>query len=101
MVMVVDMTFWWWLQRGGGDGGDVMVMVGMEWWWLAIFKERKKKKCLIDGGGCAWMVVKEIEDVLLEEMEKFGWWFKQDIDGENEDDNENKLVMVSEEGSMN
>ncbi|GJS75997.1 hypothetical protein Tco_0725878 [Tanacetum coccineum] len=44
------------------------------------------------------MVVKEIEDVLLEEMEKFGWWFEQDIDGENEDDNENKLVMVNEEG---
>ncbi|GJX01811.1 ribonuclease H-like domain-containing protein [Tanacetum coccineum] len=31
-------------------------------------------------------------------LEKFGWWFKQDIDGENEDDNENKLVMVNEEG---
>ncbi|GJU91789.1 putative RNA-directed DNA polymerase, eukaryota, reverse transcriptase zinc-binding domain protein [Tanacetum coccineum] len=43
------------------------------------------------------MVVKDIEDVLLEEMEKFGWWFEQDIDGENEDDNENKLVMVNEE----
>ncbi|GJZ23664.1 hypothetical protein Tco_0561123 [Tanacetum coccineum] len=44
------------------------------------------------------MVVKEIEDVLLEEMEKFGWWFEKYIDGENEDDNENKLVMVNEEG---
>ncbi|GJZ47768.1 hypothetical protein Tco_0601600 [Tanacetum coccineum] len=46
------------------------------------------------------MVVKEIEDGLLEEIEKFGWWFEQDIDGENEDDNENKLVMVNEEGWM-
>ncbi|GJZ75986.1 hypothetical protein Tco_0640451, partial [Tanacetum coccineum] len=53
------------------------------------------------------MVVKEIEDGLLEEMEashfgkeKFGWWFKQDINGENKDDNENKLVMVNEEGWM-
>ncbi|GJT11305.1 hypothetical protein Tco_0858347 [Tanacetum coccineum] len=46
------------------------------------------------------MVVREIEDVLLEEMEKFGLWFEQDIDGENEDDNENKLVMVNEEGWM-
>nr|GEW97685.1 hypothetical protein [Tanacetum cinerariifolium] len=44
------------------------------------------------------MVVKEIKDGLLEEMEKFRWWFKQDIDGEKEDDNENKLVTVNEEG---
>nr|GEV47959.1 hypothetical protein [Tanacetum cinerariifolium] len=44
------------------------------------------------------MVVKEIEDVLLEEIGKFGWWFEQEIDGENEDDNENKLVVVNEEG---
>ncbi|GKE35895.1 hypothetical protein Tco_1455217, partial [Tanacetum coccineum] len=29
-------------------------------------------------------------------LEKFGWWFEQDIDGENEDDNEKKLVMVNE-----
>ncbi|GJU83736.1 hypothetical protein Tco_1286101 [Tanacetum coccineum] len=48
-----------------------------------------------------------IEDGILEEMEvsrfgkeKFGWWFEQDNDGENEDDNENKLVMVNEEGWM-
>ncbi|GJY17864.1 hypothetical protein Tco_0389355 [Tanacetum coccineum] len=46
------------------------------------------------------MVVKEIEDGLLEEMEKFGWWFEQDINGENEDGNEKKLVMVNEEGWM-
>nr|GEV79195.1 zinc finger, CCHC-type [Tanacetum cinerariifolium] len=41
------------------------------------------------------MVVKEIEDVLVEEMEvsHCGKEFEQDIDGENEDDNENKLVM--------
>nr|GEZ65447.1 hypothetical protein [Tanacetum cinerariifolium] len=45
-------------------------------------------------------VVKEIEKVILEEMEKFRWWFEQDIDGENEDDNENKLVMVHEERWM-
>ncbi|GKE71436.1 hypothetical protein Tco_1529508, partial [Tanacetum coccineum] len=46
------------------------------------------------------MVVKKIKDGLLEEMEmkKFGWWFDQDIDGESEDDNEKKLVMVNEEG---
>ncbi|GJX84967.1 zinc knuckle CX2CX4HX4C containing protein [Tanacetum coccineum] len=41
------------------------------------------------------MVMKEIEDGLLEEMEKFGWWFEKDIDGESEDDNEKKLVMGS------
>ncbi|GJU00511.1 hypothetical protein Tco_1110849 [Tanacetum coccineum] len=46
------------------------------------------------------MVVKEIKDRLLEEMKKFGWWFQQDIDGESEDDNEKKLVMVNEEGWM-
>nr|GEU74114.1 hypothetical protein [Tanacetum cinerariifolium] len=44
------------------------------------------------------MVVKEIEDELLEEMDKFGLWFEQDVDGEDEDDIKNKLVMVSEEG---
>ncbi|GKB37249.1 hypothetical protein Tco_0882191 [Tanacetum coccineum] len=43
-----------------------------------------------------WMVVKEIECGLLEEMEKFGWWFEQDISGENEDDNEKKLGMMNE-----
>ncbi|GJZ01854.1 hypothetical protein Tco_0519815 [Tanacetum coccineum] len=50
------------------------------------------------------MVVKEIDDGLLEEMEeshfgkeKFGWWFEQDIGGESEDDKEKKLVMVNEE----
>ncbi|GJW90267.1 hypothetical protein Tco_0167820 [Tanacetum coccineum] len=30
-------------------------------------------------------------------LEKFRWWFEQDIDCENEDDNEKKLVMVNEE----
>ncbi|GJS93222.1 hypothetical protein Tco_0800190 [Tanacetum coccineum] len=33
-------------------------------------------------------------------LEKFGWWFEQDIGGESEDDREKKLVMVSEEGWM-
>nr|GEW31330.1 hypothetical protein [Tanacetum cinerariifolium] len=37
------------------------------------------------------MVVKEIEDGLLEEMEKFGWWFEKDIGGEIEDDREKRL----------
>nr|GEU57753.1 hypothetical protein [Tanacetum cinerariifolium] len=46
------------------------------------------------------MVVKEIENGILEEIEKFGWWFEQDIGGENKDDMEKKLVMVSEEGWM-
>ncbi|GJX66841.1 hypothetical protein Tco_0301184 [Tanacetum coccineum] len=46
------------------------------------------------------MVVKEIENGILKEVEKFGWWFKQDIGGENEDDNDKKLVMVNEEGKM-
>ncbi|GJV81660.1 hypothetical protein Tco_1517530 [Tanacetum coccineum] len=47
------------------------------------------------------MVVKvEIENGLLEEVEKFGWWFEQDIGGENEDDNDMKLVMVNEGGRM-
>nr|GEX38468.1 putative reverse transcriptase domain-containing protein [Tanacetum cinerariifolium] len=31
-------------------------------------------------------------------LEKFGWWFEQDIGGENEDDNDKRLVMVNEEG---
>ncbi|GJV94801.1 hypothetical protein Tco_1546378 [Tanacetum coccineum] len=46
------------------------------------------------------MVVKEIEDGLLEEIEKFGRWFEQDIDGESEYDNEKKLVMVNKGGCM-
>ncbi|GJS78207.1 putative ribonuclease H-like domain-containing protein [Tanacetum coccineum] len=33
-------------------------------------------------------------------LEKFRWWFEQDIDGKSEDDNEKKLVMVNEEGWM-
>ncbi|GJX09677.1 hypothetical protein Tco_0199536 [Tanacetum coccineum] len=33
-------------------------------------------------------------------LEKFGWWFEQDIGGESEDDREKRLVMVSEEGWM-
>nr|GEZ79123.1 hypothetical protein [Tanacetum cinerariifolium] len=46
------------------------------------------------------MVVKEIKDELLEEIEKFGWWFEQDIGGESEDDKEKKLVMVNKEEWM-
>ncbi|GJW64458.1 hypothetical protein Tco_0116342 [Tanacetum coccineum] len=61
-----------------------------------VFRERKKTGKI----RAKRMVVKEIEDVLLEEMDKFGWWFEQNIDGENEDDNKNKLVMVNEEGWM-
>nr|GEV53329.1 hypothetical protein [Tanacetum cinerariifolium] len=60
-----------------------------------VFRERNKT----GKNRAKRMVVKEIEDVFLEEIE-FGWWFEQDIDGENEDDNENKLVMVNEEGWM-
>ncbi|GJR63121.1 hypothetical protein Tco_1505283 [Tanacetum coccineum] len=33
-------------------------------------------------------------------LEKFGWWFEQDIGGENESDNDKKLVMVNEGGRM-
>ncbi|GJT07681.1 hypothetical protein Tco_0842143 [Tanacetum coccineum] len=33
-------------------------------------------------------------------LEKFGWWFEQDISGKSEDDNDKSLVMVSEEGWM-
>ncbi|GJU12801.1 hypothetical protein Tco_1135197 [Tanacetum coccineum] len=65
-----------------------------------VFRERKKTGKI----RVKRMVVKEIEDGLLEEIEvshfgkeKFGWWFEQDIDGENEDGNKKKLVMVNEE----
>ncbi|GJZ59875.1 hypothetical protein Tco_0615691 [Tanacetum coccineum] len=37
---------------------------------------------------------------LLGFLEKFGWWFEQDIGGESEEDKEKKLVMVNEEGWM-
>ncbi|GJY25413.1 hypothetical protein Tco_0400139 [Tanacetum coccineum] len=58
-----------------------------------VFRERKKTGKI----HAKRMEVKEIEDGLLE---KFGWWFEQDIDGENEDGNEKKLVMMNEEGWM-
>ncbi|GKC23567.1 hypothetical protein Tco_1025717 [Tanacetum coccineum] len=34
------------------------------------------------------MVVKEIENGLLEEVEKLEWWFEQDINDEGEEDKE-------------
>nr|GEW04721.1 hypothetical protein [Tanacetum cinerariifolium] len=90
-----------------------------------VFSERKKSGTIHANR----MVVNEIEDGLLEEMEvshfgkevmilewmscapylsyrhlgfleKFGWLFEQDINGESEDDNEKNLVMVNEEGWM-
>nr|GEU73086.1 hypothetical protein [Tanacetum cinerariifolium] len=54
-----------------------------------VFRERKK----IGKIHAKRMVVKEIEDGLSKEKEKFGWWFEQDIDGESEYDNEKNLVM--------
>ncbi|GKC79922.1 hypothetical protein Tco_1130696 [Tanacetum coccineum] len=39
--------------------------------------------------GCK-MVVKEIENELLEEVEKLEWWFEQDIDDEGEKDEEDE-----------
>ncbi|GJU49417.1 hypothetical protein Tco_1219234 [Tanacetum coccineum] len=33
-------------------------------------------------------------------LEKFGWWFEQDIGGEKEDDNEKDLLMMNEERWM-
>ncbi|GJS34126.1 NIN-like protein [Tanacetum coccineum] len=36
------------------------------------------------------MVMKEIKNGLLEEVEKFGWWFEQDIDNEREEVEENE-----------
>ncbi|GJS30181.1 hypothetical protein Tco_0490801 [Tanacetum coccineum] len=37
------------------------------------------------------MVVKEIENGLLEEVEKLEWWFEQDIDDEGEEDEEDGI----------
>ncbi|GJV26746.1 hypothetical protein Tco_1383194 [Tanacetum coccineum] len=37
---------------------------------------------------------------ILSFLEKFGWRFEQDIDGESGDDNEKNLVMVNEEGCL-
>ncbi|GJT49678.1 zinc knuckle CX2CX4HX4C containing protein [Tanacetum coccineum] len=33
-------------------------------------------------------------------LEKFGWWFEQGIGGENEDDNDNKKLVMVNEGGM-
>ncbi|GKB83842.1 hypothetical protein Tco_0950737 [Tanacetum coccineum] len=46
------------------------------------------------------MVVKDIEGGLLEEIEVSHFGKEQDIDGEKEDDNEKKVVMINEEGWM-
>ncbi|GJW66221.1 hypothetical protein Tco_0120645 [Tanacetum coccineum] len=56
-----------------------------------VFRERKKTGKI----RAKRMVVKEIKDGLLEEIEKFGWWFEQDIDGENEDVITEYLVNIS------
>ncbi|GJX51225.1 hypothetical protein Tco_0278070 [Tanacetum coccineum] len=63
-----------------------------------------------NGGDSFWEGVDDFEvDVLrfhtcrtdiLGFLEKFRWWFEQDIDGEKENDNEKRLVMVNEEGWM-
>ncbi|GKA21766.1 hypothetical protein Tco_0707728 [Tanacetum coccineum] len=62
-------------------------------WEEEIISLETRSKDVID----CMMVVKEIEDGLFEEIDKFGWWFEQDIIGESEDDKEKKLVMMSEE----
>ncbi|GJZ53598.1 hypothetical protein Tco_0608483, partial [Tanacetum coccineum] len=64
-----------------------------------VFRERKKCEKIRAKRDCK-MVMKEIENGLLEEVEKFGWWIEQDISGENEGDKDKKLVMVNEEGTM-
>ncbi|GJR62420.1 hypothetical protein Tco_1504582 [Tanacetum coccineum] len=61
-----------------------------------VFRERNKTKKI----RAKRMVVKEIEDGILEEMEVSHFGKEQDIDDENEDGNENKLAMVNEEGCV-
>ncbi|GJW14805.1 hypothetical protein Tco_0018938 [Tanacetum coccineum] len=64
---------------------------------LVIKRFRERKKVLRErekAGKCVLrvdyrMVVREIEDVLLEEME-FGWLFEQDIDDDKEEDKEDE-----------
>ncbi|GJR30195.1 hypothetical protein Tco_1106427 [Tanacetum coccineum] len=69
-----------------------------------IFRERKLSKKFVQRVDCM-MVVKEIEDELLDEMEVSLFWEEvddfgvdQDIGGESEDDSDKRLVIVSEEG---
>ncbi|GKE24862.1 hypothetical protein Tco_1436374 [Tanacetum coccineum] len=73
------MNWLWWTL--GGNGGELFWEVGDDFGVDVL----RFHTCLIDTLGF---------------LEKFGWWFEQDIDGENEDDNEKKLVMVNEEGWM-
>ncbi|GJY95427.1 putative reverse transcriptase domain-containing protein [Tanacetum coccineum] len=47
-------------------------------------RNRASRRCSL---GCM-MVVKEIENGLLEEVEKLEWWFEQDINDEGEEDEE-------------
>ncbi|GKC26993.1 hypothetical protein Tco_1034287 [Tanacetum coccineum] len=58
------------------------------WEWSSIYRKENPTVTAGSPGVDCMMVVKEIEDGLLEEMEKFGWWFEQDISGESEDDRE-------------
>ncbi|GKD64841.1 ribonuclease H-like domain-containing protein [Tanacetum coccineum] len=60
------------------------------WEWSSIYRQENPT---VTGGGpgedCR-MVVKEIEDGLVEEMEKLEWLFEQDIDDEGEEDEEDE-----------
>ncbi|GJT56917.1 hypothetical protein Tco_0991971 [Tanacetum coccineum] len=60
---------------------------------IKIFTERKKVFRERRRSGkirAKRMVVKEIEDGLVEEIEKLGWWFEQDIDDEGEKNEEDE-----------
>ncbi|GKA27451.1 hypothetical protein Tco_0713619 [Tanacetum coccineum] len=66
-----------------------------------LAKERDLLASLIDKLKLdCWMAMKEIEDRLLKEIEKFGWWFEQDISGDSGDDKEKTLVIMNEEEWM-
>nr|GEV39098.1 heparanase-like protein 3 [Tanacetum cinerariifolium] len=102
---------------GRGCITNVLLYVGVINYWAAGIVKRMRLvkhglvECEFEEDGSRVMVVKvvheyyrmvekEIDGGLLEEMEKFRWWFEQDINGEKENDNEKRLMMVNEEGWM-
>ncbi|GKB59974.1 hypothetical protein Tco_0916160 [Tanacetum coccineum] len=56
--------------------------------WSSIYRQENLTVTRGGPGVDCMMVVKEIENELLEEVEKLEWWFEQDIDDEGEEDEE-------------
>ncbi|GJT41505.1 hypothetical protein Tco_0941370 [Tanacetum coccineum] len=78
-------------QRSLGAVSAVPDKSGGRWAYKGSPSKLRSSFCLFVGNVVSvdcMMVVKEIENELLEEVEKLEWWFEQDIDDEGEEDEE-------------